>query len=286
MNKTILVVALSSALVACGGSGGSGSKDGAIVLPPVEAKVAKLDQETSYQFAEAVLFDHDLRKEIRSVFNMYQTARNVATEDCSQGGSVKISADGNDTKGTVTMQFNDCKEGSPVVITSGVIKIVAEDKNSDGTIDYASSSYNDFRVRSEESSYGLDVTTKGSLVYSRQSGMRYQETANTQFIDNVLNETIALENVKLTFDSTFSNVVPVSASGKAVSTVDGSVTIGFDSDNQGVTFTGDNSKLLVKKDDSSYFATVSLELDSDNDGLIDHQGESDNFNEDAATWLY
>ena len=286
MNKTILVVALSSALVACGGSGGSGSKEGAIVLPPVEAKAAKLDQETSFQFAESVLFDNGLRNEIRSVFNMHQTARNAETEECSQGGSINVSGNSNDTQGTVTMQFNDCKEGSPVVITSGVIKIVAEDKNKDGTVDYASASYHDFRIRTEETSYGVDVITKGSLVYSRQSMVQYQEIANTQIIDNILNETIALENVNLSFNTTFSNVVPVSASGKVVSTKHGSVTLGFDSGTQGVIFTGDNSKLLVTKEVGSYFSTVSLELDTDNDALIDHKGESDNFNEDAATWLY
>ncbi|MCE2572393.1 hypothetical protein [Motilimonas eburnea] len=286
MNKAVLVVALSSALVACGGSGGSGSKDAEIVLPPVEAKAAKLDQEASYLFAEAALYESDLREQVRELFNMSQFPRNSSIYPCTQGGEIVTDLEGSETKATVNMQFIDCREGNPVVVTSGAIKIVAEDKNSDSVIDYASASYLDYRISTEDTSYGIDFTNMGSLVFTRQSANLYQERANTQVINNILNETVALENVHLTFNSSQSNVVPVAASGKLVSTKYGSVELGYDADTEGVTFTGDNSKLTVTRAYDSYYSDVVLDLDVDNDGLIDHRGETNNFNEDSANWLF
>ncbi|WP_434341122.1 hypothetical protein [Motilimonas cestriensis] len=288
MKKSILVVALSSALIACGGSGGSGDKDSNIVVTPVKA--AKLDQTTSVVFASSVLYDFDARETARNIFNMNGYPRNTTTEACQLGGEIKETNDSNGAKATITYHFTECKEeilfSDVVIITNGSIQVVTEDRNNDGVVDSALISYREFRVWAEDPSHGVNVSTKGSLAFTRQSTNLYEERANTQTINHVSNDIFTKENISLTFDSKYSDMVPVSASGKVVSSRYGSVILGIDPDSKGVTFTGDNSKLTVNRQYDSLYSGVSLDLDIDNDGLSDHLGESSALSDDSVIWSY
>lgn len=289
MNKAVLVVALSSALAACGGSGGSGSKDGAVVLPPVEAKAAKLDQETSDHFASAALYDHEIRELVRYYFNMNTTARSSTTQACELGGEYKETSEMNGDKEIYTIQYVECKSSvvfsDAVIITNGAVKVTTEDKDKDGGLDHIVGNYLDLRVWAEDPNHGVNATTQGSITFTKQSDNLYVEQANVQVVNHVTNATIAKENLSLTFDSSYSDMVPVAASGKLINSQYGAVTLGIDPETNGVTFTGDNSKLTVTRGDSLY-SEVSLELDTDNDGLVDHSGWSTSMSEGDAIWSY
>lgn len=291
MKKLFSILLLSGALSACGGSGGSDSSTVSSSLDdvaPIESSQAALSIDNAQDFVSIALPDHDLREEARkALFNSQAYyARNTLTEttQCSGGGEISMQLTEGTASATVTTTFNACTEDSVTMNGAIYVKVTTDGNES---ITKMESSYRNYQIEGQDVFTGeaFSLQIQGGYLFSRQGEHHFTELANMTTTNRMTGQSIALENVQLTFDLDVSEVLPQQAQGKIVSSEHGNVQLSQVA--EALILTGDNSRLEITeaKDSFGFSNGIHFSLDTDNDGNIDNMGEAYSLDDDI-NWVY